>query len=158
MTASERRTALQIIPYGLYVVGVTHGASTLAYTANWISQCSFEPPLVMMGVKRDSRSRRVLGEGGVFSINIVGSEDQEMAAFFTRAPSAEGESFGDYRFERGATGAPLLLDALAALDCRVTAIHEGGDHSIVVGEIVGAKVRGKGRPLTMQTTGWKYAG
>lgn len=147
-----------MVPYGLYVVGVTDGETTSAFTANWLSQCSFEPPLLMVGVKRDGRAHAILEKGRVFSVNLVASDQKDLAAFFFKAPSAAGERFGAYAFERGATGTPMLLESPASMECRVVDLRPIGDHSVVVGEIVGAVVRREARPLTMEIAGWKYAG
>ena len=159
MNEQEKRAALLMIPYGLYIVGVTDGESTNAFTANWVSQCSFAPPLIMMGVKKEGRAHAVLEKGRVFSVNMLAGEQKDLAAFFFRGPEAEGDRFaGRYAFERGETGCPLLADAPASVECRVTGLYPLGDHSVVVGEVISARHRREAKPLTMEATGWKYGG
>jgi len=153
-----RRSALLMIPYGLYVVGVTDGDVTQAFTANFLSQCSFQPPLVMMGVNREGRAHAVLERGKVFSVNMLASDQKDVAAAFFKAPEAKGGAFGAYSFETGKTGAPLLLDAPASVECKVVGSYPLGDHSIVVGEVVEATFRREAKALTMEMTGWKYGG
>jgi flavin reductase (DIM6/NTAB) family NADH-FMN oxidoreductase RutF len=155
---SEKKAALTMIPYGLYVVGVGDGSTAHAFTANWLSQCSFRPPLVMVGVKKDGRAHAILERGGAFAVNILASGQKELAAYFFRGPEGADGRFGPYAFERGETGAPLLIDAPASLDCRVVHLFRHGDHSVVVGEVVDARLRREARALTMDETGWKYAG
>jgi len=155
---NDKKAALLMIPYGLYVVGVTDGTSVSAFTANWLSQCSFTPPLIMMGVKKDSRAHALLDKGRVFSVNMLGGEHKNVAAFFFRGPEAEESRFGNYAFEQGEGGVPLLTDAPASVECRVTGFYPHGDHSVVVGEVIGATLRREAKPLTMESTGWKYGG
>lgn len=158
MDEKARRGALLMIPYGLYVVGVTDGAATTAFTANFLSQCSFNPPLVMLGVNREGRAHAVLERGKVFSVNLLASDQKEIAAAFFKSPAPTDSRFGAYAFEKGETGAPLLIDAPASFECRVVGLYPLGDHSVVVGEVVEARVRREAKPLTMEQTGWKYGG
>jgi flavin reductase (DIM6/NTAB) family NADH-FMN oxidoreductase RutF len=153
-----RKGALLMIPYGLYVIGVADGSTISAFTANFLSQCSFRPPLLMMGVNREGRAHAVLEKGKVFSVNILASDQKEIAAAFFKSPAATGSRFGAYEFETGQTGAPLLLDAPACVECRLVGLYPLGDHSVVVGEVVEAKLRRDAKPLTMEQTGWKYGG
>jgi len=147
-----------MIPYGLYVVGVADGATVTAFTANFLSQCSFEPPLLMLGVTRDGKSHAILEKGRVFSVNMLASDQKEIAAAFFKAPEAKESRFGEFAFEPGRTGAPLLLVAPASVECKVIGIYPLGDHSVVVGEVVDAIVRREAKSLTMEMTGWKYGG
>jgi len=153
-----KKSALLMIPYGLYVVGVTDGKTTSAFTANFVSQCSFQPPLLMLGVNRDGRAHAILEKGRVFSLNLLASDQKDIAAAFFKSPEADGTRIGSYEFVRGETGAPLLMDAPASLECRVVSIQLVGDHSVVVGEVIGALHRREAKPLTMEQTGWKYGG
>ena len=158
MDEKARRSALLMIPYGLYVVGVADGSTVTAFTANFLSQCSFEPPMLMLGVNREGRSHAVLEKGRVFSVNVLASDQKEVAASFFKAPEVKGSHFGEFAFERGKNGAPLLLVAPASVECRVVGFYPLGDHSVVVGEVVDAIVRREAKALTMEMTGWKYGG
>jgi flavin reductase (DIM6/NTAB) family NADH-FMN oxidoreductase RutF len=154
----DRKSALLMIPYGLYVVGVSDGTATSAFTANFLSQCSFKPPLVMIGVNREGRAHAILERGRVFSVNLLASDQKEVAAAFFRSPEPKESRFGAYAFRRGETGAPILADAPASFECRVVGFYPLGDHSVVVGEVVAAEHLREAKPLTMEQTGWKYGG
>src|SRR6266571_3271033 len=119
-----------MIPYGLYVVGVADGATVAAFTANFLSQCSFEPPLLMLGINREGRAHPVLEKGRVFSVNLLASDQKDVAASFFKSPEAKDSRFGEFAFERGRTGAPLLLVAPASVECKVIGIYPLGDHSV----------------------------
>ena len=82
MDPAERKTALRLIPYGLYVLTTT-GESVGSGTINWVSQMSFEPPLLAMGVKADSLNCANLKAGGAMALSFLGSGQGDLAfAFF----------------------------------------------------------------------------
>jgi flavin reductase (DIM6/NTAB) family NADH-FMN oxidoreductase RutF len=80
MDADQKKTALRMIPYGLYVLTAQDksGARTAA-TVNWVTQASFEPPLVVVGVKADSHAKTVIGASGTFALNFLGKGQEGIA-------------------------------------------------------------------------------
>lgn len=157
MDEKTKKRALMLIPYGLFVIGVRNGEHCVAFTVNWLSQASFRPPLIMAGIKKGSRGYEMIKSSGAFVVNMLAKGQEEVAAAFFRAPRSNGDTIGGRLFRRGATGGPVLEDAPAYLECRVTDIIAGGDHSIVIGQVVHAEVRRQAEPMTMAQTGWKYA-
>lgn len=141
MDADAKKTALRMIPYGLYVLTATDGQGHMtAATVNWVTQTSFAPPLVAVAVKADSGSYEALKQSRAFALNMLGKGQQKAAfTFFKPAQLADGTISG-HAYETGDTGAPILRDAPAAIECRVREIVAQGDHHIVVGEVVGAQV------------------
>ncbi len=156
--ADDRRQALGMIPYALYVVGVGRGGDVGAYTANWISQASFEPPLLMLAVKRDARHHALIEKHGVLAVNILDDGQKSMAAAFMRWKDPAEGTIGGYPYTTGVTGAPILPDAAASVECRVRRIVPGGDHDVVVAEVVETVARREARPLLLSDTGWSYGG
>ena len=158
MDAEAKKKALRMINYGMYILTAKHGDEYGAATVNWLSQASFEPPLVMVGVKKDSNTYRILEGGKSFAVNVVGKDQKDLAANFFKPATVEGNRISGSEFETGKTGAPLLLATPAYFECEVTNIVDGGDHSVVVGEVVDAKVRKDDEPLFMRDTAWFYGG
>ena len=158
MDESSKKKALRMIPYGLYVIGVKEGTSVHAFTATWLSQASFKPPLVMLGVSVHGRSAKRIKETRVFSVNLLGQGQTEVARLFFQCPEPADGKFGTIAYELGATGTPLLKDAPAFLECRVVDIVEKGDHLVVVGEVIEAGVKREAPPMTLAETTWKYGG
>lgn len=166
MDEEAKKNALRIIPYGLYVVGVRNAevkdpANDLnAFIASWVSQCSFKPPLIMMGVRRASRSHAMIRDAGVFSLNIMGSDQKETAQAFFKDLEIDEHKMSGHDYVVGDTGAPVFPGMPAYVECRVVGIHEhDGDHDIVVGRVVAAGYRPDADgPLTHAETGWHYAG
>ncbi len=158
MEPSARKKALRAITYGLYVVGTRRGDEVNAFTANWLTQTSFEPPLVALAAKKGSLSCDMIRDSGLFSVNILEAGQKELAARFFRPVHRVGQKLGEVEFRPGSTGCPILLAALAYFECRVTDVVERGDHTLFVGEVVDAGVHRDGAPLTLAETGWYYGG
>jgi len=149
MNEEAKKTVLRMIPYGLYVLTAEgKDGSIAAATVNWLTQAAFSPPLVVLGVKADSGAHAIVKESGAFAINVLTKDQQGMAFNFFKSHEREGNSIGGEAFEKGTTGAPLLLSTPAWFECKLTDTIEGGDHSIFVGEVVEAGLRrdlGEGR-------------
>jgi flavin reductase (DIM6/NTAB) family NADH-FMN oxidoreductase RutF len=155
---AAKRRALRMVPYGLYIGGAREGERVHAFLLTWLSQCSFKPPLVMMGLRRDGTAHDMVVKERVFSVNFLGPDQRPLAADFLKHAELEGDQLSGHRFERGATGCPVLDEAAAWIECRVVHTWSEGDHSVVVGEVVEAGLRRDVRSLTHLDTGWHYGG
>jgi len=149
MDTNEKKTALRAIPYGLYVLAA-EGADgrVAAATINWVTQASFEPPLVALGVKADSNAHALIKEIGSFALSVLGKGQQDEAFAFFKPATREGDKIGGHTFHRGSTGAPILSSAPAAMECELVTTVEEGDHSIFVGRVVNVSLKDpiEGRP------------
>ncbi|MHA1154377.1 MAG: flavin reductase family protein [Alphaproteobacteria bacterium] len=149
MDADAKKTALRMIPYGIYVLTAKAADGTLAAaTVNWVTQTAFEPPLVAVGVKHNSGAYGVLKDSRAFTLNMLGKGQQGAAFAFFKATEHNGATLNGHGFTAGANGAPILDDALASVECRVVEVIEHGDHHVVLGEVTAAQVATEpsGRP------------
>ena len=139
MNADAKKTMLRMIPYGIYVLTADDGKGNIAAaTVNWVTQSAFAPPLVVLGVKTDSGAYKTIKAAQTFALNMLGKEHKSLAfTFFRPADVSDGKLSGQ-SYRKGTTGAPILVDAPGAIECRVTAIVEQGDHHIIVGEVIDA--------------------
>jgi flavin reductase (DIM6/NTAB) family NADH-FMN oxidoreductase RutF len=160
MDLEEKKRTLRLMTYGLYVMTARSGEAVAAGAFNWLSQASFNPPLVMAAVKADSHLHTLIEESGKFAVNVLSSAQKELASAFFRPSKIEGDRINGYPFEPGEeTGAPWLLDAPACFEAKVTGSVKGGDHTVFVAEVISARLRdGQARPLIMWDTGWFYGG
>jgi len=158
MDPEAKKKALRMLTYGLYVVTAAEDEDVAAGTVTWLSQASFNPPLVMVAIKVDSSLHDIQQRSGAFAVNILGEGQQDMAQAFFGRTVREGDRLNGYAFETGETGAPLLLDAPAFVECREIGRVERGDHTVVVAEVVNAGVRREARPLELSDTPWSYGG
>jgi flavin reductase (DIM6/NTAB) family NADH-FMN oxidoreductase RutF len=145
----------------MFVMTATHGGNTAASTLTWISQCSFHPPLVMIGVQSNSGTHDVIEASGALAVHFLAEDQQEIAQKFFRPPEdgADGRLHG-LRYEPGPeTGSPLLADLPAWLEARVVDRVARGDHTVYVCEVVGAGSRRPDfAPLALASTPWSYGG
>jgi flavin reductase (DIM6/NTAB) family NADH-FMN oxidoreductase RutF len=153
---AKPKTPLSQISYGLYVIGTQGREGDHAMTANWLTQVSFEPEIVALAVEQDSLTRRLLEENKAFSVSILKSGQKDVAGHFAKADKSEGKK---YAFVTKTTGAPILADASAYLDCRVIDRKEVGDHIVFFGEVVDSGMLDEtAEALTLHETGWRYGG
>jgi flavin reductase (DIM6/NTAB) family NADH-FMN oxidoreductase RutF len=149
MDANVKQTVLRMIPYGLFVLTAKGKDDTVtAATVNWVTQASFAPPLVVVGVKADSHSHPIIKESKAFALNVLGKDQGAMAFTFFKPATREGQKISGEPFRWGTTGAPILEHAPAFVECRLVDSVERGDHSIFVGEVVeaGQAKAPEGRP------------
>ena len=162
MDADARKTTLRMIPYGLYVL-TSEGDPVGTGTINWVSQMSFEPPLLALGVKKDTRNFANIKAGGAMAMSFLGAGQGDLAFAFFGDAEVDGDSFvskeARYAFERSPSGAPVLSDAPAWADLKLVDTVETGDHAVVVVEVTEVGLR-EDEPsvLTLQELGLNYGG
>ena len=139
MDNDAKKAALRMIPYGLYVLTAeSKDGHVAAATVNWVTQASFAPPLVAVGVKADSGTHAVAKSAGVFALNVLAKGQNGLAFTFFKSHERDGNTIGGESFSPGKTGAPLLAKAAAYVECKVVEVVEKGDHSLFIGEVVEA--------------------
>ena len=115
--------------------GLDHGMTATAFCS-----VSLVPPLVQVCVDQSTTMHGVLERGSTFVVNLLSSGQEELSRRFgsgeaRRGGIAEEERFDGVGYARGVSGAALLNDALAHIECRVFDRHAAGDHTIIVGEV-----------------------
>jgi flavin reductase (DIM6/NTAB) family NADH-FMN oxidoreductase RutF len=143
MDDQVKQTVLRMIPYGLYVLTTTDGENYAAATVNWVTQASFNPPLVVVAVKEDSHTHKLIMLSNKFALNVLGKGQGQMAFTFFRPTEYDGKTLSGEAFSVGATGAPILQKAPAFLECEVRGIVPFGDHTVFVGEVVEVGLQAK---------------
>src|SRR5260370_2345100 len=156
MDEKAKKQALLMIPYGLFVRGAAQGGKAPAARVKWLTQASFNPPLVVVGIKKDSGSHAMVKDSKRFSLSMLGAGQKPIAGAFFRHVEPKDGKFGDFAFQNGANGAPIITDAPASVECEVVGFYELGDHSIVVGKVTQAHINRDAEPLTMEETDWHY--
>jgi 3-hydroxy-9,10-secoandrosta-1,3,5(10)-triene-9,17-dione monooxygenase reductase component len=138
---------------GHFVTGVTVIATEIdggirAMTANSFTSLSLDPPLVLFCAGKNTNMGQVIWTSGGFSVNILQCDQQALSTYFAGGwtePSPPRFSFTSWY------GGPLLDGCAAALGCAVEAIHEGGDHWIVVGRVLSLYRSEEARPLVFRS-------
>lgn len=158
MDLAAKKTALRMFSYGLYAVGVAKGDERNMFTANWLTQVSFEPPLLALSVENDGHSIELLRDSGVFAVSVFGADQREEAGLLGKRWELRPDKINQVHCRLGQTGCPILADALSAIECRVRDSIPAGDSTIFLAEVITAEVYREGTPLTMADAGFRHAG
>jgi flavin reductase (DIM6/NTAB) family NADH-FMN oxidoreductase RutF len=160
MNPQDRKHVLRMIDHGLFIVGAGQGADAVANGVTWLTQASFSPPSIMVAMRAEGRLHDKVEQTGVFSVNIVGHNQQDMVQTFFRPAVVEDNTMNGYVFEPGpATGSPLFPDTPAWFEARVRDVVKGGDHTVFVAEVIEAGVRdAAAKALNLSDTPWQYGG
>ncbi len=158
----QRRRVLWAMPSGLYVLGSRAGARRNGMTINWATQVAFDPKTLAVSVEREAFTHELVSEGRVFSVNFVSQEDRAIVRKFTKPVDVDlaASTLNGFRYHDGVTGAPILDQAVAYLDCEVRQTVEVGSHTLFLGEIVDAAFQlDEATPvLAMHDTRMNYGG
>jgi flavin reductase (DIM6/NTAB) family NADH-FMN oxidoreductase RutF len=158
LNLDAKKTLLRKIPHGLFVCGVAEGEEVNGFTASWVTQGSFEPPLVVMAVRADSTSNGIIQRTRRFSLNVLAADQKDLAATFFKPQKAVGGRFETVPFSLGELGLPLLDDALGGLECELVGEVAHGDHTVFVAAVRQAVLLRDGAALELSSTGWQYGG
>jgi flavin reductase (DIM6/NTAB) family NADH-FMN oxidoreductase RutF len=146
---ADFRLAAGQFPTGILVVstrldGVSHVMTVSAFTS-----VSLEPLLVLFCAEKIARFHDAVLAAGTWAVSVLDEDSEKVSRWLaTRGRPLDNQLDGVACHPGPLTGAPILDRALSALECRTTAVHDGGDHSIIVGEVIGVPPpRPQGRPL-----------
>ena len=159
----RRRRVLWKMPSGLYVLGSTDtGDRRNGMTINWVTQVSFEPKLIAVSVEQTAMTHELVEAGGVVLLNFISREDRAIVRKFTKPVDVDlaARTLNGFPFHDGVTGAPILDQAVAYVDCEVRHQLDLGDHTLFVGEIVDASFQAEEETpvLSMHDTRMNYGG
>ena len=144
VTQEEFRAALGSFASGVTVVTTKDSrGKLLGITVSAFCSVSLSPPMVLICIEKSAGSHYAFEESNVFVVNILREGEAALSELFA---SLREDKFDRIAYSRGIDGVPVLDNALASLDCRVTFSYHGGDHSIFVGEVERARVD-NGEPL-----------
>ncbi len=158
-----RRRVLWKMPSGLYVVGSTdRGERRNGMTTNWVTQLSFDPKWVGVGIERDAFTHELIEAGGVFSVCLIDQEDRAIVRKFTKPVEVDlaAKTLNGFDYVERVTGAPVLAQSIAFLDCEVRDRMEVGNHTFFAGEVVDCDfLKPEDTPiLSMSDTRMNYGG
>ena len=149
---NQFRTALSRFASGVTVVTTRDAdARPLGLTVSAFCSVSLTPPLVLVCIERTAHAHVAFQTSGVFVVNFLAADQEHLSRLFA---SREPDKFAGLGYSAGLDGAPVLTDALAALECRVRHAYEGGDHTIFVGEVEHTTLREGAQPLVYYRGGY----
>jgi len=160
MDIQAKKQALRMLVHGVYIVGAGKGEDAIANGVTWLTQASFEPPLIMAAIRVDGRLHDAIQQSGAFSVNLVAADQQNMVKTFFKPAETRGAAINGYAFEPGpVTGSPIFVDAPAWFEAELRHSFHGGDHTVFIAEVVEAGVRDpEVKQLALHDTSWQYGG
>ncbi len=137
---------------GVYVIGVGQGDRANAFTAAWVMQVSYDPLLLALSINARHSSYALLKDTRRFSVNVLGTGDEDRAAHFGQPASANKMMPDDWT--TGRTGVPLLRGAIAWFECALESETPAGDHVLVLARVIGGQLLNpKTEPMLYRETG-----
>ncbi len=122
--------------YGIYVLTSKAGETINGMIASWVSQVSYDPPLIMAAVHPNRYSHQLIEKGGGFALHILSEAQTDFLARF-KQPDVKNK-FPALNWTSGQTGCPILLDCLAYLECELKTHYRPGNHTLFIGEVIAA--------------------
>ena len=129
------RQVMRRFPTGVTLLTSRDDQRVHGMTANSFTSVSLDPTLVLVCVKKNSRTHVFVLRANRFALNILSEHQAYLAQRFAHQSVMPAEPFADVAFHADATGAPILDDCIAYVDCRLTAAHDAGDHTIFIGTV-----------------------
>ena len=149
--------ALGRIPSGVSVLTARRGTLATGMLTSWVQQCAFEPPHVSVAIKQGRPMSGWLTPGTHFILNVLAESQKNLVAHFGHGFSLETPAFEGLELACSASNQPILLQALAFLECEVTTRVAVGDHDLVLARLVAGAMQGNGEPMVhLRKNGFRY--
>jgi len=158
MDPALKKQVLRTFTYGLYAVSCADEGEVNIFTANWLTQVSFDPPLIAVSVENASKSLPMILRSRKFTVNVLRSGDRELAGKLGKSALRQPDKLAGVGYDIGANGCPILHDALAWVACNVRHTTEAGDSTLIVADVVDVGMLSEGQALTMAEAGFRHAG
>jgi flavin reductase (DIM6/NTAB) family NADH-FMN oxidoreductase RutF len=142
--------------YGIYILTTRFEDAINGMVASWVSQVSYDPPLVMAAVHPNRYSHDLLAQSGCFALHVLSRDQKELLARF-KGPNAL-KKFASIDWKYGVTGAPILTDCIGCMECRIIDRLSPGNHTLFIGEVVHAVFSAEGTPLCTLDYEGSYVG
>jgi flavin reductase (DIM6/NTAB) family NADH-FMN oxidoreductase RutF len=142
--------------YGIYLITITAEDSHNGMIASWVTQCSHEPPLVVVAIRNNRLSHSQVISSRKFTINVLSEEGLDSVKRF-KIPDWR-KKFNGIGFELSPMGNPVLHEALGYLDCEVERTIDTGDHTLFIARIKAGRLNRHGDALSTDEYGGVYRG
>jgi 3-hydroxy-9,10-secoandrosta-1,3,5(10)-triene-9,17-dione monooxygenase reductase component len=149
ITGQTMRKMRGLFASGVTVVTTMHEDQLRGVTVSAFSSVSLNPPLVLICIANEAESKEWLAESGVFAVNILSDEQEFLSERFAARAPIVNTRFEGVPYHTSITGSPILDGSVAWYDCRVEALHEGGDHTIFIGRVAAAGLGAEGKSPLM---------
>lgn len=143
----ELRLVMRQWTTGVTVVSAQHQDVCHGMTVSSFTSVSLDPRTVTISLMKNSRTHDLIIKAGTFGITFLSSDQQVISEKFAGKSTEAENRFDELETWTLVSGAPLLCGGLAYLDCKLIAVHDFGTNSLLIGEVIAAKVGNSGKPL-----------
>ena len=140
------KQAMRVYPQGVTVVTTKAKDGPKGITVSSFTSISLSPPLVLVSIAKGSGLHDALSASKAFAVNFLADDQKSVSDRFAGRVELS-DRFEGLKFREGVTGSPIIDGVRATLECKTWQVYPGGDHSILVGEVVAAKAFNSKRPL-----------
>lgn len=140
------KQAMRAYPQGVTVVTTDAGKGPTGMTVSSFTSVSLAPPLILVSIAKGSALYKVFRHARTYAVNFLTEDQKSVSDRFAGRTGGE-DRFDGIRYSKGVTGSPIIAGVRAVIECKTWQTYEGGDHSILVGEVVSAKALNSKRPL-----------
>lgn len=144
--AAEFKLGMRSLAGAVTIITCRHEGRVYGMTATAVCSATAEPPTVLACINRSTTTHEAIAKASIFCVNVVRHEDRELSSLFSGAQKGEGR-FREEQWTKLSTAAPVLVNALAAFDCRIVNRMVHGTHTIFLGEVQQLLIGRKGKPL-----------
>ncbi len=154
-----KKHTLRLLHHNVAIVSSGKGEDAVGATVTWFMQSSFDPPLVTLAIKADSRLYQAVKANRNLIISLVRKDDKALAGAFFKPGSWQGETFGGFPASAHERGGAILSSSPAWLACEVKHTIEEGDHHLVIAQIIDSGIHKEAeQAMCLSETGWHYGG
>jgi flavin reductase (DIM6/NTAB) family NADH-FMN oxidoreductase RutF len=158
-SALVRADVFRLLSNGVYILSAYDGESLHAATVTWVTQVSFQPPLILVALRRNSHLGAAIHRAHRYAVNILEKGQEKVAeTFFShQVGTPQADALAGFPVRTSQTKCPLLTAAIAWMECRLAdELATSGDHTLVLGEVTATGIRRQGTPLLLGDTPWSY--
>ncbi|MDA4125024.1 MAG: flavin reductase family protein [Thaumarchaeota archaeon] len=140
------KQAMRVFPQGVTVVTAQDTDGPKGITVSSFTSVSLEPPLVLVSIAKSSQLHDLFIAAKAFAVNFLADDQRSVSDKFAGRTEAR-DRFDGLKFIQGVTRSPIIDGARAVIECKAWKVYQGGDHSLIVGEVVSAKALNGKKPL-----------
>jgi len=140
------KEVMRLFPQGVTVVTAMAGSKPYGITVSAFTSVSLDPPLVLISISKDSSVHQALLNSKGFAVNLLADNQSQVSDRFAGRDEVSNR-FEGVGFVAGVTGSPIIKGARAVVECRIWKVYDGGDHSLLIGEVVRAEKLSSKLPL-----------
>lgn len=159
MNEAAKKKLLRMIPHALYILTSKSGGKTAASTVSWVTQASFQPPLVVVALKKETHTLDVVNQAQSFVLNFLGMDQKDIAQKFFKHMEPQGNQMAEEVFQESPVFKHPIFPKMAGfVECKVVGSLDKGDHLVLVAEVLETELGPLEGPLLLSSTGWQYGG